>query len=351
MRGVVDLHGSSGPSDRMKRVEITRPGGPEVLALCECPVPQPETGEVLIRTVAAGVNRPDVQQRKGLYPPPPGASEILGLDVAGIVVAASPDVAWPAVGESVCALVNGGGYAEYCVVPALQCMPLPKGLGFIEAASLPEAFFTAWNNVFWLGRLAEGETLLVQGGASGVGMAAIQMALHLRGARVLATAGSDEKCRVCREIGAEAVNYKTTDWAAEVRALTGGRGVDVVLDGQAGPYTDRELDLLAEDGRVVLIASHLGATAQVNVRNIVRRRLTLTGSTLRPRSPAYKGRIARELVAEVWPLLESGRIQVHICAIFPLAAVAQAHALMDANEQVGKVVLAVDPERAQRSVA
>jgi NADPH:quinone reductase len=327
----------------MKSVHVTRPGGPEVLALVETPTPVPGPGEVLIRVAAAAVNRPDIQQRRGLYPPPPNASPVLGLDVAGRVESAGESIAWPSAGEHVCALVNGGGYAEFCVVPAVQCMPIPKGLSLVEAASLPEAFFTAWNSMIWLGRLADDEILLVQGGTSGVGMAAIQIARRLRNARVLATAGTDEKCRLCLEIGAEAaVNYKTGDWAEEVRQLTGGRGVDVVLDGQAGPYTERQLALLAEDGRVILLASHLGATAEVNVRNIVRRRLTLTGATLRPRPPAYKGRIARELVEQVWPLIERGLISTTICATFPLAAVADAHAVLDANEQVGKVVLLVD---------
>jgi NADPH:quinone reductase len=327
----------------MRSVHVTRPGAPEVLALVEAPAPAPGPGEALIRVAAAAVNRPDIQQRRGLYPPPPNASQVLGLDVAGTVESVGNGVAWPRPGEHVCALVNGGGYAEFCAVPAVQCMPIPKGLGFVEAAALPEAFFTAWNSMIWLGRLADGETLLVQGGTSGVGMAAIQIARRLRNARVLATAGTDEKCRLCLEIGAEAaVNYKTGDWAEEVRQLTGGRGVDVVLDGQAGPYTERQLALLAEDGRVILLASHLGATAEVNVRNIVRRRLTLTGATLRPRPPAYKGRIARELVEQVWPLIERGLISTTICATFPLAAVADAHAVLDANEQVGKVVLLVD---------
>ena len=228
-------------------------------------------------------------------------------------------------------------------------MPIPQGFGFVEAAALPEAFFTAWNTMIWLGRLGDGETLLVQGGTSGVGMAAIQIARTLRDARVLATAGSEEKCRICLETGAHAaVNYRTSDWPAEVRRLTEGRGVDVVLDGQAGPYTERQLALLRDDGRLVLLASHLGATAEVNVRNIVRRRLTLTGATLRPRPPTYKGRIAAELVAQVWPLLEDGRIRVHVCATFPLGAVAQAHALMDANEQIGKVVLTVAEDLCRR---
>lgn len=326
----------------MKVVEVTRPGGPEVLALGQRERPKLATGEVLIRVAAAGVNRPDVQQRRGLYPPPPDASDILGLDVAGVIEAVSEGVAWPGVGERVCALVNGGGYAEFCAVPALQCMPLPEGFGFVQAAALPEALFTAWNNVIWLGRLAEGETLLVQGGTSGVGMAAIQMARLLRRARVFATVGTEEKGRVCREIGAEAaINYAGTDWPQQVRALTGNRGVDVILDGQAGPYTQQELDLLAPDGRLVLIASHLGATTEVNVRDIVRRRLTLTGSTLRPRPPEYKGRIARELIGQVWPLLSRGAFKVNICATFPIDEVARAHAVLDANEQVGKVVLIV----------
>ncbi len=222
-------------------------------------------------------------------------------------------------------------------------MPIPDNLGFIEAASLPEVFFTAWNNVIWLGRLARGETLLVQGGTSGVGMAAIQLARRLRAARVFATAGSEEKRRVCREIGAEdAFDYRTQDWAAIIRDRTGGRGVDVVLDGQAGPYTAKQLDLLAEDGRVVLLASHLGASAEINVRDIVRRRLTLTGSVLRPRSPEYKGRIARELVEQVWPLLAQGTIAVRICATFPLEQAGEAHRMLDENRQIGKVVLRVD---------
>ena len=289
-----------------------------MLALVETPMPVPNPGEVLIRVAAAAVNRPDIQQRRGLYPPPSNASVVLGLDVAGCVESVGDGVAWPRAGERVCALVNGGGYAELCVVPAVQCMPIPKGLGFVEAASLPEAFFTAWNSMIWLGRLADGETLLVQGGTSGVGMAAIQIARQLRDARVFATAGTEEKCRLCIELGATAaVNYKSGDWASQLRSLAGSPGIDVVLDGQAGPYTDRQLDLLAEDGRVVLLASHLGATAEVNVRNIVRRRLTLTGATLRPRPPAYKGRIARELVEQVWPLIERGMIRSHICARWP----------------------------------
>ncbi|MBN8944049.1 MAG: NAD(P)H-quinone oxidoreductase [Rhizobiales bacterium] len=325
----------------MKVIEITRPGGPEVLAMAERPKPLPGPGEVLIRVKAAGVNRPDIQQRRGLYPPPPGATDLPGLDVAGLVEAVGDGVAWPKVGDAVCALANGGGYAEYCVVPAPQCLTIPRGSSFVEAAALPEVFFTAWNNVIWLGRLGQGETLLVQGGTSGVGMAAIQIARLLRGARVVATAGTEEKRAVCRTIGADVVVDYKGDWPAAVRAAIGDHAVDVVLDGQAGPYTEKQLSLLAFDGRVVLIASHLGEMAEVNVRNIVRRRLTLTGSTLRPRNAEYKGRIARELMDQVWPLIEAGTLKNHICAVFPFAEVAKAHELMDAGEQIGKVVLSL----------
>lgn len=323
----------------MKAIEITRPGGPEVLAFCERPTPSLSAGDVLIRVRAAGVNRPDIQQRRGLYPPPPGATDLPGLDVSGVVEAVGAGVVWPQVGDAVCALANGGGYAALCAVPASQCLPLPDGFSFAEAATLPEVYFTAWNNVIWLGRLAQGETLLVQGGTSGVGMAAIQIAKQLRGARVIATAGSAEKRAVSLEIGADhAIDYRA-DWVAEIEAAIGKERVDVVLDAQAGAYTEKQLGLLAPDGRVVLIASHLGQMAEVNVRNIVRRRLTLTGSTLRPRDAAYKGRIAAELTAQVWPLLASGAIRSHICATFDWSDVRDAHALMDAGEQIGKVVL------------
>lgn len=324
----------------MKVIEITRPGGPEVLQIAERPRPAPGDGEILIRVEAAGVNRPDVQQRRGLYPPPPDASDIPGLDVAGRVEALGPGVTSFAPGDRVCALVNGGGYAEYCTVSALQAMPYPEGFTSVQAASLPEVFFTAWNTMIWLGRLGEGETLLIQGGTSGVGLAAMQIARALRGARVFVTAGNAEKRAFCREFGAEgAVDYHDADWPAQIRALAGERGVDLVLDGQAGPYTQQQLDLLNPDGRVVLLASHLGEFAEVNVRAIVRRRLTLTGATLRPRSAEYKGRIASSLVREVWPLLASGAIKTHICKVFAWSDVRAAHAFMDANEQIGKVVL------------
>ncbi|WP_010138492.1 NAD(P)H-quinone oxidoreductase [Oceanicola sp. S124] len=333
----------------MNVIEIREPGGPEVLQLAERPRPAPAPGEVLIRTIAAGVNRPDIQQRRGLYPPPPGASDLPGLDVAGVIEATGEGVTAFAPGDAVCALVNGGGYAEFCTVPALQCMPIPRGLSFAEAASLPEVFFTAWNNVFLLGRLAQGERLLIQGGTSGVGLAAMQMARHLRGATVYATAGSAEKRQVCLDLGcAAAVDYRG-DWAAELTAQTDDAGMDVILDGQAGPYVQHQLDLLALDGRLVLIASHLGAEGAVNFRQLVRRRQTLCGSTLRPRSADYKGAIARDLVAQVWPLLEDGRIVTRLHAVLPFHEVAEAHRILDANAQIGKVVLALDEAAAAQS--
>lgn len=331
----------------MRAIEIERPGGPEVLKIIEMPRPRAKAGEVVIRVVAAGVNRPDIQQRRGLYPPPPDASPLPGLDVAGVIEEVGPDVSNVKVGDGVCALVNGGGYAEFCSVSALQCMPIPRGLTFVEAASLPEVFFTAWNNIIWLGRLAQGETLLIQGGTSGVGLAGIQIARQLRDATVIATAGTAQKRQVCIEAGAHyAIDYRG-DWEAEVRRVTGGEGVDVVLDAQAGDYTQKQLDLLKPDGRLVFIASHLGETAEVNIRAIVRRRLTLTGSTLRPRPASYKGAIASELVQHVWPLIEDGRIVTRIHAVFPWELVREAHELLDQNEQIGKVVLVVDPQRAQ----
>lgn len=327
----------------MQVVEIERPGGPEVLRLVERPRQVPGPGEVLIRVVAAGVNRPDIQQRRGLYPPPAGASDIPGLDVAGIVQEIGPGVEALATGIPVCALANGGGYAEYCVVPAVQCMPVPRGLSFVEAASLPEVYMTAWNNLVWLARLRPGETLLIQGGTSGVGLAGIQIASQLCGVKVFATAGTEEKRAVCLATGATAAfDYKGA-WDDEIRQLTAGQGVDVILDGQAGPATQRQLDLLDFDGRLVLIASHQGPTGEVDLRQLVRRRLTLTGSTLRPRPPAYKGKLARELVDRVWPLLSNGRMTTRIHQALPFSEVQQAHAILDENRQIGKVVLIVDP--------
>lgn len=322
----------------MSYVTFDAPGGPEVLRIVEGPRPEPGPGEVLLRVEAAGVNRPDIQQRRGLYPPPPDASPVLGLDIAGEVVAVGDAVSSVASGDAVCALTNGGGYAEYCVVPVQHCMPLPDGFSFTQAAALPEVFMTAWNNMIWLARLAPGESLMVQGGTSGVGLAALQIARELRGAACFATAGSPDKLAVLDKMGVQAVDYHG-DWDADLHALKGGDGFDVIIDGQAGPYTGRQMDLLNYDGRLVLLASHLGASAEVNVRDVVRRRLTLTGSTLRPRPPDYKGRLARELVDQVWPLLADGRITMPICATFPFAEVQDAHRLMDANAQIGKVVL------------
>lgn len=330
----------------MRVIEITRPGGPEVLEITDRPTPVPGPGEVLLEVYAASVNRPDVQQRRGLYPPPPGASDIPGLDAAGRIAAVGEGVDNLAIGDAVCALTNGGAYADYVVVPAVQCMPVPSGLSFIEAASLPEAWFTAWNNIIWLGRLAQGETLLVQGGASGVGMAGIQMGKVLRGARVFATAGSDEKLAACLAVGADAAFNYRNDWTAEIRAAAGDYCVDVALDAQAGPYVQAQLDLMAYDGRLVLIASHQSEISDVNTRKLVRKRLTLTGSTLRPRTPEYKGRIASALVREVWPLLADGRMATRIHAAMPMEDVRAAHAMLDANEQIGKVVLVMAPGKA-----
>jgi len=335
--------------DMMRQIAFTGAGGPEVLRIETAARPVPAAGEVLVRVLAAGVNRPDIQQRRGLYPPPPGTTPIPGLDIAGVVEAIGPGVSQWVPGDAVCALANGGGYAEYCAVPAVQCMPVPKGFSFVQAASLPEVFFTAWNNIIWLGRLAQGETLLIQGGTSGVGLAGIQIAKVLRGATVIATAGTPDKRQVCLDTGADAAFDYRGAWDDVVRAMSDG--CDVILDAQAGPYTQRQLDLLRPDGRLVFIASHLGPTAEVNIRDIVRRRLTLTGSTLRPRPAAYKGALAAELVAQVWPLLETGAIRTRIHAVFPFGDVAGAHEVLDANLQIGKVVLALDPALAETDPA
>lgn len=328
----------------MRAIEITQPGGPEVLRECERVAPSVEPTDVLIRVAAAGVNRPDIQQRKGLYPPPPGASDIPGLDVAGVVEQVGTSVTRWKTGDRVCALVTGGGYAELCAAPEPQVMPVPDGLDLIEAASLPEVFFTAWHNVFDLGRLEAGETFLVQGGTSGVGLAAIQIARTLREARVFATAGTAEKCRVCEDFGVvRALNYRTEDWAAAVRELAGEHGVDLILDSQAGEYVAREIELLAMRGRLLLIANHLGNYSNINTRAFVQRSLTLTGSRIRHRDPAFKGQIARNLVRQVWPHFKSGKIRTRIQQTFSLPDAAKAHRILDANEQIGKVVLIVDP--------
>ena len=323
----------------MRVIEISEPGGPEVLREAERPIPVPDRGELLIEVRAIGVNRPDIQQRRGLYPPPPGASDLPGLDVAGIVVDAGEGADRALLGREVCALTNGGGYAGFVAVPCQQVIPLPLGFAFEQGAALPEVLFTAWNNVVWLGRLAEGETLLVQGGTSGVGMAAIQIGKQLFGATVIATASSEEKRAVCRDLGAAAaVDYRADDWTGQVRAATGS-GIDVILDAQAGKTVQAHLDLLAFDGRLVLIASHQAPSCEVDTRQLVRRRLTLTGSTLRPRSAAYKGRLAAELVEKVWPRLEDGRMRIGICRTFDFGEIAEAHRVLDANAQIGKVVV------------
>lgn len=332
----------------MKAVEITEFGAPDVLKLTERPTPEPKAGEVLIKVSASGVNRPDVFQRKGSYAPPPGISDLPGLEVAGEIVGGTIDEKnnpfGLKMGDRVCALIAGGGYAEYAVAPLGQCLPVPKGLTDIEAASLPETFFTVWSNVFQRAQLGKGEggeneTLLVQGGSSGIGVTAIQIA-HALGFRVFATAGSDDKCRACEQLGAErAINYRSEDFVEVIKALTNDRGVDVILDMVAGGYVPRELSALATGGRIVLIATLGGAKAEVNMGEILRRRLTITGSTLRARSVEFKAQIAQELKAHVWPLLEEGRIKPVVFRVFPAAQAAEAHALMERSEHVGKIVL------------
>lgn len=323
----------------MRVVEISAPGGPEVLRVAQRPRPQPGPGEVLIQVVAAGVNRPDVMQRQGVYPPPAGASDIPGLEVAGTVIERGAGVDDLALGERVCALVTGGGYAEFCVAPAKQCLPVPTGLTDIEAASLPETYFTVWTNVFDRGALQPGESLLVQGGSGGIGVAAVQLASAL-GSRVFATAGSEEKCAACLRLGAQrAINYRTEDFVAVVKAETGGRGVDVILDMIGGDYLARETKALAEDGRLVFINTMGGAKTTINLLEVMVKRLTVTGSTLRARPVAVKAQIARKLLQHVWPLFEVGKIRPVIYRSFDFADAAQAHALMESSAHVGKIML------------
>ena len=325
----------------MRAIEITQPGKPEVLQPCERPLPELKAGEVLIKVHAAGINRPDVLQRMGHYPVPPGASDLPGLEVAGEIVDGDLADSGFKKGDMVCALVQGGGYAEYCAAPLAQCLPVPEGLTPVEAASLPETFFTVWTNVFDRAALAEGETLLVQGGTSGIGVTAIQLATAM-GHRVFATAGSDEKCRACEELGAErGINYRSEDFVAVVKSITGGKGVDVVLDMVAGDYVAREIDCLADDGRIALIALLGGTKANVDLGQVLRRRLTISGSTLRPRSVAFKAAIARRLREHVWPLFAQGKIKPVIYKTFPLERAAEAHALMESSTHVGKIVLQV----------
>lgn len=325
----------------MRVIEIKEPGAPEVLVVGERPEPKPAAGEVLIKVAAAGINRPDVFQRLGNYAPPPGASDIPGLEVSGEIV--SGDVAGSAfkVGDQVCALVSGGGYAEYCVAPVAQCMPIPAGLSLIEAAGLPETYFTVWSNVFDRGALSGDETLLVHGGASGIGTTAIQLATAL-GHRVYATVGSDARVQAVEALGAvKGINYKTQDFVEEIKALTNGQGVDVILDMVAGDYIGRDIKCLADDGRIVIIATLGGTKSSFNSSELMRRRLTVTGSTLRPRPIAFKGDIAQKLQSKVWPLLSSGKIKPIIYATLALEEAAKGHAMMEAGEQIGKIIMTV----------
>ncbi len=326
----------------MQAIEISAFGAPEVLRLTQRPAPVAGAGEVLIRVRASGVNRPDVLQRSGSYPPPPGASDLPGLEVAGVIESGDADAMAQAgfkIGDRVCALVAGGGYAQLCVAPVGQCLPVPAGFDDVQAAALPETFFTVWSNVFDRARLQPGETLLIQGGTSGIGVTAIQLAKAL-GARVIATAGSDEKCAACLSLGADhAINYKTRDFSVVARELTDGQGVNVVLDMVAGGYVAREVECLAEDGRLVIIAVQGGVKAEFNAGLVLRRRLVITGSTLRPRPVAFKAAIAQALRQQVWPLLERGRVKPVIHSTFDAARAAEAHALMESNQHIGKIVL------------
>lgn len=325
----------------MRAVEISQPGPSDVLKIAERPQPALKAGELLIKVHAAGINRPDVLQRLGKYAPPSGASDLPGLEVAGELVGGDVDGTGFNLGDLVCALVQGGGYAEYCAAPAGQCLPLPKGLTALEGASLPENFFTVWSNVFDRCALSGSDTLLVQGGSSGIGVAAIQLASAL-GHRVFATAGSDEKARACEALGAErGINYRTEDFVAVVKELTGGKGVDVILDMVGGDYLPREIACLADDGRIGLIAVQGGTKAELDLGTLLRRRLTVTGSTLRPRSVAFKAAIARHLRETVWPLIEAGKIKPVIYKTFPLEKASEAHALMEASTHIGKIMLQV----------
>jgi putative PIG3 family NAD(P)H quinone oxidoreductase len=322
----------------MRAIQISTPGGPEVLRMVERPTPAPGTGELLVRVEAAGVNRPDILQRLGQYPPPPGISDLPGLEVAGTVSAVGPDVSRWREGDSVCALVAGGGYAEYCVVPEPQALPLPRGFRPGEAAAIPETFFTVWTNLFDRGKLTEGETVLIHGGSSGIGTTAIQLARAF-GATVLATAGSDAKCAACERLGAHAINYRTSDFVQVIHEFTGAKGVDVVLDIVGGEYLQKNIECLAMHGRLIQIGLLGGSRAEINLRPLMQKRLSLTGSTLRTRSVAEKGAIARELEARVWPLLASRQVAPLIDRTLPLGEAAEAHRLLESGEVIGKIVL------------
>jgi len=327
----------------MRAIEISKPGPPEVLKPVERPDPNPAAGEVRIRVAAAGVNRPDILQRRGAYPPPPGASDLPGLEVAGTIDAVASGVADWHVGDRVCALLAGGGYATLCTVPAVQCLPVPAGMDMVTAAAIPETFFTVWTNVFDRGKLRAGESALFHGGSSGIGTTAIQLAAA-RGARVFATAGSDDKCRACEQLGAErAINYRTEDFVDVIKQVTGGRGVDLILDIVGGEYISRDLVALAVEGRLVVIGFMGGDSATIDFRRVLGRRLTITGSTLRPRSAAEKGEIASALRREVWPLIERGAVKPVVYRTFPLEEAAAAHRLMESSEHVGKIILTTEP--------
>jgi NADPH:quinone reductase len=330
---------AAGP--RMKVMDVPQPGGPEALVLVERPIPQPAPGEVLIEVAAAGLNRADILQRRGLYPTPPGAPSHPGLEVAGTIAGIGADVTEFKVGDAVCALLQGGGYAEYCCVDAGQVLPIPGSLDMIQAASLPEAMFTVWSNVFGFGRLQAGETLLVHGGSSGIGVAAIQLAAAL-GHTVFATAGSADKCRFCESLGARrAIDYKTADFVAEIAKETGGRGVNVVFDMVGGSYVPRNLQVLATEGRLVIIATQGGVKGEIDVLRIMLQRLVITGSTLRPRSVEFKRAIRDQLLEKVWPLIAAGRVRPIVDSVFALTEASKAHARMESSEHKGKIILAL----------
>jgi NADPH2:quinone reductase len=327
--------------DSMRAMEITRPGGPEMLGLTERPIPQVSPHQVLLKVAAAGINRPDALQRRGVYPAPTGASDIPGLEIAGTIAALGANVSHLSLGEAACALVTGGGYAEYCVASAALCLPIPEGCDFIQAAALPETFFTVWSNVFDRARLSAGETLLVHGGGSGIGTTAIQLAKAF-GARVAVTAGSDVKCEFCLQLGADAaINYRTQDFVDAVRQFTDNKGVDVILDMIGGDYLPGNLKSLANDGRLVQIAVQHGAKAEVDLLQIMLKRLTLTGSTLRARDDLFKQQIARKLQEKVWPLLSSGKIKPVIDSVFDLDEAAKAHNRLESGQHIGKIILKV----------
>ena len=327
--------------DTMTAIEITTPGGPEVLKPVSRPMPKPTMGEVLVAVEAAGVNRPDLYQRAGNYPPPPGASDIPGLEISGRIVALGLGVHHHALGEAVCALVSGGGYATHCLVPAPQILPVPKGITMVEAAALPETFFTVWTNLFERGHLRPGDSVLIHGGSSGIGTTAIQLAKAF-GARIFTTAGSLEKCQACEKLGADvAIEYKREDFAEVIREKTSGRGVDVILDMVGGDYMQRNINSLAVEGRLVNIAYQKGARIEVNFTPVMRNRLTITGSTLRPRTAEQKGAIAAALREKVWPLIERGTVRPQIFRTFPLAEAVEAHRLLESSDHIGKVVLTI----------